>query len=309
MSYPVATYPYAHAGEFVEALRPHHAHWRPSPSRWIFRGQWDSQFALLPSAFRRESWEPFAAPGESPFNPDTPAFGGEQTLQEYRVLRRFFDRLDFAGVDVPNEMYVRTYLDHVENALAAGGLHDHRQFLTDPAIATFAALAQHHGVPTRMLDWTRTGLHAAYFAGQEAARRASAEGSLAVWALSRDFVQDTNGSADMGSGIPHVQILTAPRGSNPNLHAQAGLFAAWFELNAISALEARIPRLIAALPARKKNIWASTSPLLQFTLPHSEAPILLRMLSYENIDGSHMFPGRDGVVRAMKEFRFWDRTD
>jgi hypothetical protein len=309
MSYPVAVHELAHAGEFVEALRPHDARWRPSPSRWIFRGQWDAKFELLPTAFRRESWEPFAAPGESPFNPDAPASGAEQAFQEYRILRQYFDRLDYAGVDVPNEIFVKSYLDDVETTLAAGGLHDHLQFLTDPAIATFAALAQHHGVPTRLLDWTRTGLHAAYFAGQEAARRASTGGRLSVWAISLDFIRDTHGSADMGSGIPHVQVLTAPRASNPNLHAQAGLFTAWFEVNAISALEPRIPRLIDALPAPKKNAWISTSPLLHFTLPHSEAPTLLRMLSYENIDGSHMFPGRDGVVRAMKELRFWDRGD
>lgn len=305
----VAVQELAHAAEFVAALRPHDVRWLPSPSRWIFRGQWNSQFELAPTAFRRESWEPFAQPGEVPFDPNSCTSGGVQAVQEYRVLRQYFERLDQVGLDVPNEIFVRHFLDHVESILASGGLHDHLEFLTDPAIATFAALAQHHGVPTRLLDWTRAGLHAAYFAAQEASSRASGAGKISVWALSLDFVEDTQGVADMGSGTPHLQVVTAARASNPNLHAQAGLFTAWFEVNGVFPLESKIPILVDALPPRRRINWANKSPLHHFTLPHSETPLLLRMLSYENIDGSHMFPGRDGVVRAMKERHFWDRKD
>lgn len=41
-------------------------------------------------------------------------------------------------------------------------------------------------------------------------------------------------------------------------------------------------------------------------LPHSEARQLLRLLSDEGVDGASMFPGADGVVRAMRERVLWD---
>ena len=51
-------------------------------------------------------------------------------------------------------------------------------------------------------------------------------------------------------------------------------------------------------------------PLLRrLTLPHTEAPKLLRLLSHEGITAATMFPGADGVVKGMQERKLWDRKD
>lgn len=44
--------------------------------------------------------------------------------------------------------------------------------------------------------------------------------------------------------------------------------------------------------------------LRRFVLPRSQARQLLDLLSLERVDGASMFPGADGVVRAMRE-REW----
>jgi len=45
---------------------------------------------------------------------------------------------------------------------------------------------------------------------------------------------------------------------------------------------------------------------MRLTLPVEQAPKLLRLLSYEGIDGASMFPSADSVVRAMRERPLWD---
>ena len=47
------------------------------------------------------------------------------------------------------------------------------------------------------------------------------------------------------------------------------------------------------------------SPLWRLTLPHVEARELMRLLSLEGVDGASMFPGPDGVVKAMREAAIW----
>jgi hypothetical protein len=165
------------------------------------------------------------------------------------------------------------------------------------------ALAQHHCLPTLFLDWTKRAGVAAYFAAEDAATNSQrvrdagppcAEDAthLAVWALLR------GDGPDETSEQPN--FYEAPASTNPNLRAQSGLFT-WWSSDEDRSLDEHIAWL-----ARRGVLNTDAKPLRRFHLPVSQAPRLLRLLALERIDGASMFPGVDGVVRAMKERALWD---
>src|SRR5260370_24708062 len=91
--------------------------------------------------------------------------------------------------------------------------------------------------------------------------------------------------------------MTAPRASNPNLHAQAGLFTV--VRGGVHAVDRFLK-----LALEKSSRWAEgvARPLMRkISAPQECAPKLLRLLSYQGIEGATMFPGYDGVVRSLRE--------
>ena len=49
--------------------------------------------------------------------------------------------------------------------------------------------------------------------------------------------------------------------------------------------------------------------MTQLCLPIEEAPRLLRLLAFEGIDAAAVFPGFDGVVKALGERNLWETVD
>lgn len=229
---------------------------------------------------------------------------GHQVSAEWTMLERFFDHADKAGLHLPEDS------QKLRRLLSQRGTNEPeetKEGWPQEEFLSLLGLAQHHGIPTRLLDWTRSPTCAAYFAARKAAQWYYAspghapEGitHLGIWAFAREQHERQEVWKDDSKQRPSVEVITAPGAGNPNLRAQQGVFTL-FRPETLCGSE-RVDRrpLDALIKAIDKKYY-----FVHFTLPISKAPELLEKLSFDGITGATLFPGYDGAAQATLEERY-----
>ncbi len=141
------------------------------------------------------------------------------------------------------------------------------------------ALAQHYGVPTRLLDWTETPYVAAFFAFSGISLAPDPTHRVAIWCL------DT--SSPIWGDDAGIKLLSIPSPYNERLKNQLGKFT--LLQSPFDSVEDHIDRCD-----------SSGSTLRKITLPATEARVALSDLDFMGINYSTIYPGLDGCARAAK---------
>lgn len=262
------------------------------PPNSLFRGHGDSDSPLEPRAWRPEK------AGASPTC--------DPVRDEILRLRLFLDSSDRQGLPIPHG------LETVRRAL-----RDHecpgppeRYWPSDEVIPALA-LAQHHGIPTCLLDWTTNPFTACYFAAAEFLRisERSAEvaerfgveavtvSSIAVWCFDQRAIQwrpEQNISL-----LPTVHVCFPPFAENDNLRAQEGAFM-FSPVRCSSNARSLAKPFNQILAEHLDDIGRDTSPaFFKLVLGAGQAGDLLMYLEQMGLSATTLFPGYDGAARDV----------
>jgi hypothetical protein len=155
-----------------------------------------------------------------------------------------------------------------------------RYDMGDPRVL---AMAQHHGLPTRLLDWSFSPYVAAYFAYSwfMFEKPADRKGNVAIWILDREMVAR---KAPEGQ----LQIISVQDHENNRLGNQFGLF---------TYLKTNESNLEDYLTSPAVNL---AKALVKVELPRAEAGPALMDLILMGIHHGTIFPGREGIAQTIK---------
>jgi hypothetical protein len=294
------------AQEFLDNIRPKSSQIGPPDfsDPWVYRGHYDAAWDLLPHAWRKDGQEKLRPlrgwlsprvrqslvthPHYQEWTDEHRESCFRRSLQivtEVFAVRQFCDLADELGIRIPNENEVpelgstipQATLDFVPVGIMLARVP---LFIDIPF-----AFAQHHGIPTRYMDWTRDPFVAAFFATEESKGEKISD-DICVWAA--DYTAAPNWGTATGSRPERLEWVRIPRADHSFVHAQSGVFLLCG--NRAGDGWRQMPRI----------------PTKKYTLPRRESENLRTyLLGSHRVSKAHLMPTLDNVMAVTNEKWKW----
>lgn len=309
------------AEEFLTFFSPH-LNKKIDFRNFIFRGHGDTNHELTPSVLRRDigSIKKIQSMSARISITETDLlFESKQIEAEIAILRQFYKISNRNGLFTPpTEHWFKDDIHLVNNQFAVGDRDKDEEWLPKELLE-LAALAQHYGIPTRLMDWSHDPFTACFFASTSDIGDDNAH-DICVWAMNSHWITLLKKSGK----INKINFFTPNYKNNENVTAQKGLFT-----YCSSTLKRNVfPKEVFTLAHDRRdeilgqkdkvdirsldevifdelikgsNVNLGNEPLfIKVTLPNTFRMELYRMLILLGYDYPRIYPGYHGVAKHLE---------
>ena len=288
---------------------------------YVFRGESTTKYTLLPSMLRENNQKIWCESklNHLPLKSRLKGTNFELINLEFLMLRQFYELSNKRGLPLPECKLLQENLFIKQNEK-----NNFRYWYpTEDSLIEYssfymiAALAQHYGLPTRLLDWSYDLETSLYFAARNALKSQnykSSDDQMVIWAINKRWFEFVE-SLDKKDKYMPIKFITPLYHLNNNLCAQKGTLSLCIEwINPTAKVKpCPINEILTKWINENQDFVADLfqdkiPPLLyKYLISVHECENIMKYLYFKNINASTIFQGASfsSVAEAVREVAFY----